>query len=1099
LFRLIDARLRAVSKLEGKERVDRLRMAALACNTHHELHGDAESAHRALRFAQDAIRTVDAAAPAIERVQVLDTLASVLFRRGLGRDDRVLERAQLLFARALALINRRIDPAAWCTAANSLGAVHVARAQLSGSRTHRKEAIKLFGEIRATALRGGLLQAWADASKNQLLEEQRDAEERHDVPGLIRVERGARRTLDTLRRRRAAVDLSELRHFQAITLCKIADLRYRRRLLEEARRLWEENLTAWPRERAEWRWAAYVNSLAVVEMTIGEKESSAAAFERALELLSQVADFPSSRRRRRGGAKPPWNPRSAPQNYSYALSNAVGVRDKLSMLRKSRKPIDDMVEDTEALLADGTITDAALVALAQRGRVRAEIALARLSGRPSDLDRTEELAAKALDALRRANETYGIVDVLTSLADGMKSLARPPDAIRRLERAEGYARKAVEEMRPARGSEAYVAAWRLLMEIRLRLAAWRGRVPRVHAILAKVRRCRRRLGKAVSRQQAEHLDAVILDCRSVIARLEKRPRGYAALARRLRVSGDPGGLAASAPLVSRLALGHALSRAGDTAGAIATWTDAQRLLWAEIARTGASEMAAAVTCGVGETGHALTTGEGLSLADELAMALLLRGRRGDVERAVTAIERGRAILPTTGRLQIPEVAKAQEQLRRAEARLAEQTGTVFTRKRGGRRLAVAGEKVAALRAALTAKTSLALGMPSVDCAAVVRTLPHDAAVAVLVVAERDGGVILLGRDARGRQCANGLVLRGLGRLAFDSLLLGRIGKTDGLIAAIESIRDLGEQAKRHELLSAVDRFSRRLAACQTMLRPLLLDPLAREIGRTLGPHIQRLCWLVPSALWPLPLHALTPTVGQLPPVQSYGRTVNEVVALRQRASAPRSSSRVLIVNDPLDNMETLPVERLQAANKALRGPSLRGRQAASRAILSKLRNAGLFVFHGHGQFVAGDHDQTGLRVSSVRRRGRGVVESVPHEILSINAMRELAVSPRRLAILSACDVGSVDLHATQEDFAGLPSELLESGFASVIAATWPVEQRATVELMALLLERLGEDGRDPARALSAAQSALRKFPRPAGERADHAAPYWWAGFRTIGF
>ncbi|PYO37913.1 MAG: hypothetical protein DMD29_14540, partial [Gemmatimonadetes bacterium] len=62
--------------------------------------------------------------------------------------------------------------------------------------------------------------------------------------------------------------------------------------------------------------------------------------------------------------------------------------------------------------------------------------------------------------------------------------------------------------------------------------------------------------------------------------------------------------------------------------------------------------------------------------------------------------------------------------------------------------------------------------------------------------------------------------------------------------------------------------------------------------------------------------------------------------------------------------------------------------------------------------------------------------------------------------------------------------------AHVVATLWPVEDRATADLMEHFYERFTA-GADPAAALAAAQRALLAAPATAH-------PFYWAGFVDLG-
>lgn len=93
--------------------------------------------------------------------------------------------------------------------------------------------------------------------------------------------------------------------------------------------------------------------------------------------------------------------------------------------------------------------------------------------------------------------------------------------------------------------------------------------------------------------------------------------------------------------------------------------------------------------------------------------------------------------------------------------------------------------------------------------------------------------------------------------------------------------------------------------------------------------------------------------------------------------------------------------------------------------------------------------------------------------VTINDLREhFPFAPRRLAIVSACDMHAVGKDLPNETI-GLPSALLQLGFAGVIAASWPVSDLATAHLMVRFHREWREGKVHPAVALTIAQRWLR--------------------------
>jgi CHAT domain-containing protein/tetratricopeptide (TPR) repeat protein len=100
----------------------------------------------------------------------------------------------------------------------------------------------------------------------------------------------------------------------------------------------------------------------------------------------------------------------------------------------------------------------------------------------------------------------------------------------------------------------------------------------------------------------------------------------------------------------------------------------------------------------------------------------------------------------------------------------------------------------------------------------------------------------------------------------------------------------------------------------------------------------------------------------------------------------------------------------------------------------------------------------------------------------------------QLVVLSACQtaLGSgvlADVPAG-DDWVGLTLAFLQAGAGSVLASLWPVEDRATAQLMKRFYQELGS-GQSDAAALARAQRAMLRDP-------ETAHPFYWAGFIMSG-
>jgi hypothetical protein len=124
--------------------------------------------------------------------------------------------------------------------------------------------------------------------------------------------------------------------------------------------------------------------------------------------------------------------------------------------------------------------------------------------------------------------------------------------------------------------------------------------------------------------------------------------------------------------------------------------------------------------------------------------------------------------------------------------------------------------------------------------------------------------------------------------------------------------------------------------------------------------------------------------------------------------------------------------------------------------------------------------------------------------------RTLTPSRRRLAVLSACQTNLTG-SAMPNEAVGLPSVLIQVGFAGVIATSWAVDDLATTYLMIAFYQRWCRDSDEPAVALNRAQQWLRAATRaeltsllpdvePRGGPGDlpYVDPRYWAAFAYTG-
>jgi CHAT domain-containing protein len=113
--------------------------------------------------------------------------------------------------------------------------------------------------------------------------------------------------------------------------------------------------------------------------------------------------------------------------------------------------------------------------------------------------------------------------------------------------------------------------------------------------------------------------------------------------------------------------------------------------------------------------------------------------------------------------------------------------------------------------------------------------------------------------------------------------------------------------------------------------------------------------------------------------------------------------------------------------------------------------------------------------------------------LEVNEVFGLRLSGH-LVVLSACQTalasGALADVPPGDDWVGLVQAFLQAGARAVVASLWPVEDRATADLMVRFHKRLAA-GAAPATALAEAQRYLIRNARTA-------SPFYWAGFVASG-
>ncbi|HSS49137.1 MAG TPA: CHAT domain-containing tetratricopeptide repeat protein [Thermoanaerobaculia bacterium] len=288
----------------------------------------------------------------------------------------------------------------------------------------------------------------------------------------------------------------------------------------------------------------------------------------------------------------------------------------------------------------------------------------------------------------------------------------------------------------------------------------------------------------------------------------------------------------------------------------------------------------------------------------------------------------------------------------------------------------------------------------------------------------------------------------------------------------------------------------------------LLGPLAKELTA------RRLVVVPDGALHLIPFGALPdPTSPDLPLLARCevvtAPSSSSLAAIRRRAASRKLAPAVLaVLADPVFDaadprvtgrrdaappragtvrrFSRLPFSREEASIAvALAPPGERRvdldfaarREVATSGALERFR---IVHFATHAVVDSEHPELSGIALSMVDETGRtqdGFLRV--YEIYRLHLVADLVV-------LSACET-ALGKDVRGEGVVGLTRAFLHAGARRVLVSLWPVEDRATADLMRRFYAGLFRDGLTPAAALRQAQDDLRRQP-------NRQAPHYWAGF-----
>lgn len=299
----------------------------------------------------------------------------------------------------------------------------------------------------------------------------------------------------------------------------------------------------------------------------------------------------------------------------------------------------------------------------------------------------------------------------------------------------------------------------------------------------------------------------------------------------------------------------------------------------------------------------------------------------------------------------------------------------------------------------------------------------------------------------------------------------------------------------------------------------LWDRLVEKIYTLLTKFgVRRVLFMPQGGLGILPLHAAWREVNGTKRYfmddfeVSYASSAYALDTARRRVADQRGRTAVIAGVSQYERYDDLPNVRSEVETMArLFGTNpLLDSQVRVQEVKDKVRGANYVHLACHGTFGWGKDP---LAASLYLANDNPLSLS---EIIS-----RLDLKSTRLATLSACETGIIDVNESPDEFLGLTAGFMQAGASGVVSSLWTVNDRST----ALLMERfyrnhLEENGMEPVAALREAQLWLRDLTREKlsehfkakGDRSAsrkillegppfeklYESPYYWAAFTYNG-
>jgi CHAT domain-containing protein/tetratricopeptide (TPR) repeat protein len=389
-----------------------------------------------------------------------------------------------------------------------------------------------------------------------------------------------------------------------------------------------------------------------------------------------------------------------------------------------------------------------------------------------------------------------------------------------------------------------------------------------------------------------------------------------------------------------------------------------------------------------------------------------------------------------------------------------------------------------------------------------RLVPEGGALAIPIVTEIGGAVILLAHGDAGTADSSDIAPIGLRVLWLDGMTSNRANELaqDSFEARqrFEALIDENTPTKsddgavtakkRASLRTAVATFDQSIRETAERLGDLLMRPLAEAL-QAMGlapasrgdPDAPEVVMLAPGRLASLPLAAAPCGFGWFMEgyALSFAPSASALAASAEvRRRKPSDPPHVLCITNPTNDLaDPKKPDELMRNNPAAEVYKADGTvidlhlEATRETVLEELGNGAThLVVYTHGGFDPLAPEQSFLQLvkrdATSKEADDAAAPQDTHDKLFPADLRDVPGLQLRTVILGACNSGRFGVHAAPDEFEGLIGGFMEAGAASVCGSHWPVSAAATAPFVCDVLKH-EKEGHSMARAVRAASLAMR--------------------------